>query len=344
MTDSDEKTTDYQLELITRNLAEVVGREDIRSIIIHRPLKIYWGTATTAPPHIGYFVPMLKIADFLRADCDVTILFADLHAFLDSTKTPWDLLLNRVRYYQTIITVMLRDVLRVDTDNLTFVCGTDFQLDRNYSTDVYKLAALTTVKQAQKAGAEVVKQSESPCLSGLLYPILQALDEEYLHVDAQFGGVDQRKIFMFARENLPKIGYRKRIHLLNPMVAGLNGGKMSSSNVKSKIGLLDTGEEVRSKIMKAYCPPRKDNALLQFFQQVIFALRPTVTIARSAQYGPSMIFSSPAELTAAYLDGTVHPTDLKCALIEEIDRLLEPIRQRFCTAEMQQLIAAAYPK
>ena len=28
----------------------------------------------------------------------------------------------------------------------------------------------------------------------------QALDEEYLKVDAQFGGVDQRKIFMFAEK------------------------------------------------------------------------------------------------------------------------------------------------
>lgn len=30
--------------------------------------------------------------------------------------------------------------------------------------------------------------------------LLQALDEEYLKVDAQFGGVDQRKIFTFAEK------------------------------------------------------------------------------------------------------------------------------------------------
>jgi tyrosyl-tRNA synthetase len=30
--------------------------------------------------------------------------------------------------------------------------------------------------------------------------IIQALDEEYLKVDAQFGGVDQRKIFTFAEK------------------------------------------------------------------------------------------------------------------------------------------------
>jgi hypothetical protein len=52
-------------------------------------------------------------------------------------------------------------------------------------------------------------------MSGI--PGLQALDEEYLHVDAQFGGVDQRKIFTFAEKYLPQLGYAKRIHLMNPM-------------------------------------------------------------------------------------------------------------------------------
>ena len=54
-------------------------------------------------------------------------------------------------------------------------------------------------------------------LSGLLYPGLQALDEEYLKVDAQFGGVDQRKIFTFAEKYLPQLGYEKRVHFMNPM-------------------------------------------------------------------------------------------------------------------------------
>src|SRR5690349_15824010 len=45
-----------------------------------------------------------------------------------------------------------------------------------------------------KAGAEVVKQAASPLMSSLLYPILQALDEEYLSVDIQFGtALDSRK-------------------------------------------------------------------------------------------------------------------------------------------------------
>jgi hypothetical protein len=55
--------------------------------------------------------------------------------------------------------------------------------------DVYKLSVLVSEHDAKKAGAEIVKQSDDSPLSGLLYPILQVLDEQYLGVDAQFGGM-----------------------------------------------------------------------------------------------------------------------------------------------------------
>ncbi|KAF8425417.1 hypothetical protein L210DRAFT_3567467, partial [Boletus edulis BED1] len=36
--------------------------------------KTYWGTAPTGRPHIGYYVPLTKIADFLRAGVEVKVL------------------------------------------------------------------------------------------------------------------------------------------------------------------------------------------------------------------------------------------------------------------------------
>lgn len=88
---------------------------------------------------------------------------------------------------------------------------------REYTLDLYRLTSLVTEHDAKKAGAEVVKQVSNPLLSGLLYPGLQALDEIHLKVDAQFGGIDQRKIFTFSEKYLPMLGYEKRIHLMNPM-------------------------------------------------------------------------------------------------------------------------------
>ena len=80
-----EQTPQEKLKPITSNLQEVLNPEIIEEILNknERPLKIYWGTATTGKPHCGYFVPMLKIAEFLAAGCEVTVLLADVHGFLE---------------------------------------------------------------------------------------------------------------------------------------------------------------------------------------------------------------------------------------------------------------------
>jgi hypothetical protein len=61
--------------LITRNLQEVFGEEKIVEILQKKQdLKILWLTAT-GKPHVGYFVPMMKIGDFLKAGCEVSTIF-----------------------------------------------------------------------------------------------------------------------------------------------------------------------------------------------------------------------------------------------------------------------------
>lgn len=50
---------------------EVLGEEKLKQVLQERELKVYWGTATTGRPHVAYFVPMSKIADFLKAGCEV---------------------------------------------------------------------------------------------------------------------------------------------------------------------------------------------------------------------------------------------------------------------------------
>lgn len=50
---------------------EVLGEDKLKQVLQERELKVYWGTATTGKPHVAYFVPMSKIADFLKAGCEV---------------------------------------------------------------------------------------------------------------------------------------------------------------------------------------------------------------------------------------------------------------------------------
>lgn len=87
-------------------------------------------------------------------------------------KAPWELLGHRTVYYEYVIKAMLKSI-GVPLEKLKFVRGTDYQLSREYTLDVYRLSSVVTEHDAKRAGAEVVKQVSTPFLSGLLYPGLQ---------------------------------------------------------------------------------------------------------------------------------------------------------------------------
>ncbi|ORX44149.1 tyrosyl-tRNA synthetase [Piromyces finnis] len=340
-----------KFDLISRNLQEVLGGEEIKKILNERDLNLYWGTAPTGRPHVGYLVPMSKIADFLAAGCNVTILFANLHAYLDNMKAPWELLKYRTEYYQVVIKATLKSI-GVPIDKLKFVNGTDYQLSEKYTLDVYKLSAMVTAHDAKKAGAEVVKQSDTPPLSGLLYPGLQALDEEYLNCDVQFGGVDQRKIFVFAEEYLPKLGYKKRAHLMNKMVGGLTGGKMSASDPNSKIDLLDNAKQVEKKLKKAFCEEGniEENPILAFIKNVLIPInclstgKESFEITRPEKFGGNTLYETYEDLEKAFVAKEIHPGDLKMSAANALNALLEPIRKEFEDPEKLELLKNAYPE
>ncbi|KAM0751345.1 tyrosyl-tRNA synthetase [Meredithblackwellia eburnea MCA 4105] len=351
---------------ITQNLAEVLGSDIIQSILKEGKNPVaYWGTAPTGRPHLGYFVPLVKLGDFLSAGVELKILLADVHAFLDNLKAPIELVAHRVDYYRELLKAVFTS-LHLPLELVTFVVGSDYQYGKEYNIDQLKLSAMTSERDARKAGAEVVKQTESPPLSGLLYPLLQALDEQYLDVDFQFGGVDQRKIFTYAELYLPRLGYKKRAHLMNTMVPGLAGGKMSSSDPNSKIDFLDGPAVVKQKIAKAVCAPGvvEENGILAFVRHVIVPIGELMkaqgrgeervwvddqdavfTTKTDPKFGGVVSnFKSADELEAAYAKEDVHPGDLKAALVQAINALLAPIQKTFKESEaFQKAESLAYP-
>ncbi|XP_015787858.1 tyrosine--tRNA ligase, cytoplasmic [Tetranychus urticae] len=338
------KKQEEKYNLITRNLEEILGDERLKEVLSQRDLNLYWGTATTGKPHVAYYVPMAKIADFLKAGCHVTILFADLHAYLDNMKAPFELLELRTQYYEKVLKAALES-LGVPIDKLVFRKGSDYQFDKKFTQDILRLAAVETIHDAKKAGAEVVKQVEHPLLSSLLYPGLQALDEEFLNVDAQFGGVDQRKIFTLAEKYLPSLGYVKRVHLMNPMIPGLAGGKMSSSEADSKLDLLDPPEVVKSKLENATCEAGKieDNGLLAFVKHAIFPIFHEIKLTVEETKNKTFNYENYPKLEADFKDLKLSPDDLKSMVAVYVNRLLEPVRKKFEDPELKKLVESAYP-
>mmetsp|Transcript_27128 Transcript_27128/g.75826 ORF Transcript_27128/g.75826 Transcript_27128/m.75826 type:complete len:580 (+) Transcript_27128:96-1835(+) len=339
-------------DTMTHHLHSWIDENKIREVIEKGHPRIYWGTATTGKPHLGYMVPIYKISDFLRAGCEVTILFANLHGFLDNMKSTWEVLNLRMEFYEIVIKALL-EFIGVPLDKLKFVRGTDFQLSREYTLDVYRMAASVTTEHTTRAGAEVVKQVANPLMSNLLYPILQALDEEYLNVDIQFGGVDQRKIFMFSRDRLHNVNYRKRAYLMNPLIPGLGeSGKMSSSEPNSKIDFDDSDADVKRKIMKAFSVDGKvdGNGLLAICKYIIFRKIETekreFVAPRPDKYGGPLLFKTYEELEKAFRLPEDDPNklrsgELKRGMIAELSVLIGHMRDLI--AKHQDLHDKAYP-
>ncbi len=339
-TKSNELSFEQKLELIKRNLQEIIGEKELdEKIKSGKEFSVYWGTMPTGSISIAYFFPMMKVADFLKAGVKVKILLADLHAALDSV--PWEILEKRYNYYSRMIVLILESI-GVDTKKLEFVKGSELQLKPKYFEDTLKLSTMTSINDAKHAASEVVKLGDNPKMSGIIYPLMQALDEVYLDVDAQFGGVDQRKIMVYAREYLPKIGYKPRIELMNPMIRGLVGEKMSSSIATSKIDTLELEEDVVKKINKADCvegDPK--NGIMALLKYLIFVIKndnnEKFTIVRPEKFGGNKIYSNYEEVEKDFVEKKLHPMDLKSAVAKEINSLLKHIRDDKKINELHKL-------
>ncbi|KAK3186139.1 Tyrosine--tRNA ligase cytoplasmic [Lecanicillium sp. MT-2017a] len=343
------ETKEERFALIKENLAEVLNPEILEKILDEgRNPKIYWGTATTGRPHCGYFVAAIKIAQYLAAGCEMTILLADIHAFLDNLKAPIEIVEQRAEYYRFTMTAML-EAVNVPTDKLRFVLGSSYQKTPEYVMDVYRMASVVSENDARRAGSETVKQSDNPPLSGLLYPVLQILDEQYLDVDAQFGGMDQRKLFTAAKEWLPKLGYKQRAHLINPLVPGLQGAKMSSSDPNSKIDLLDTPDVITKKISKAESFPKvvEGNGVLAFTEYVLL---PAAELKGNKQFvverreGEPLVYTSIEQMHEDYRNDVLTPQILKPAVSKALIELTAPIQAAYnASKEWQDITIKAYP-
>lgn len=339
--------TAERLDLVTRHTEEVVTNEELEELFDDGTPSAYIGYAPTGEMHIGHFTTMRKLADFLDAGVDVTVLIADLHAHLDDEKSPFELLEYRSEYYQEAIEGMI-EAAGSDPEDITFVRGMDYQLDEEYTLELYRMAAETTLSRAQRAASEVVRESESPNLGGVIYPLMQALDVKALEADIAYGGIDQRGIYMLGRELLPDHEWDAPVCVFAPLLSGLSGGKMSASDASSKVNLTDTYEEIEDKLNGAYCPmgEREENGVLEYLEYLVFPVlaeqdEPFV-VERPDEYGGDLVYESYDELEGDFLSEELHPADLKPAAASAISTVIDPIRERL--SEHEELLASAYPE
>ncbi|WP_456373115.1 tyrosine--tRNA ligase [Methanocaldococcus sp.] len=301
-------------EMIKKNTSEIVSEEELKEVLNKTNKKAYIGFEPSGKIHLGHYLQIKKMIDLQNAGFDIIILLADLHAYLNQ-KGELDEIREIGEYNKKVFEAMGLKA--------KYIYGSEFQLEKDYTLNVYKLALKTTLKRARRSMELIAREDENPKVAEVIYPIMQVNDIYYLDVDVAVGGMEQRKIHMLARELLPK----KVVCIHNPVLTGLDGeGKMSSSK-GNFIAVDDSPETIREKIRKAYCPAGiiEKNPIMEIAK---YFLEYPLTIKRPEKFGGNLTVNSYEELEELFINKKLHPMDLKNAVAEELIKILEPIRER----------------
>ncbi|TYL39180.1 tyrosine--tRNA ligase [Natronococcus pandeyae] len=316
-------------ELITRNAEEIVTDEEVRELAqAPEDKRVYVGYEPSGVLHLGHLLTANKLIDLQDAGMEVVVLLADVHAYLNGKGTFEEIRETAEQMQAQFVAYGL------DEENTEFVYGSEFQLDEEYTLDLHELELSTTMNRAQRAMAEL-QSGETAKVSHLVYPLMQALDIEYLDLDLAVGGLDQRKVHMLHREELPDLGYESRPCLHTPIVADLTSGegKMSSSEGVT-ISMEDSTEELEEKVNSAFCPPTRDpednleNPVLELFEYHVFPRFDEVVVERPDKYGGDLTYEAYESLAADLESGELHPADAKGTLATYLDELIAPGREK----------------
>ena len=312
-----------KIELIKRNAEEIVTEEDLRELLRKKKPIAYCGYEPNGPMHLGHFVTIMKLIDLEKIGFHVKILLADIHALLNRKGNEKDIEKEVNNWRKTIKSIGI---------NAEIVLGSDFEFSKEYQIDVMKLAQNTTINRGLRSMQEVARDVEHATISQLWYPLMQIADIKHLGVDLAVGGMEQRKIHMTGRESEKVLGH-KFTSLHTSLITSLKGPgeKMSKSVFGSGISIVDSNEEIRKTMKNAYCPEKeiKDNPVLQICKLIIFPKLEKIEIKRTEKFGSNIKFGDYKDLEEAYAKGELHPLDLKNAISENLEKIIEPIRRNY---------------
>jgi len=312
-----------KLELIKRNTEEIINEKNIPELLKKKNPVTYCGYETSGAIHLGHLVTITKLMDLQKAGFHIKVLFADWHTYLNQ-KGDWDFIHKQVEIWKKGFKAAGLDA--------EFILGSSFQRKQEYIDDVFTLATKTTLNRGLRSMQQVARDIENAKISQVIYPLMQIVDIKHLNIDLAQAGIEQRKIHALGIELFDLINYKSPVFVHTPLISSLKGsGKMSSSDPDSLISIIDSDEDIKSKIKKAHCPEGiiKDNPILQIAQLIIFPRFEKFEIKRSEKFGGNLTFTDYNDLEKSFSEREVHPLDLKNAISEYLIRIINPIRKQF---------------
>lgn len=342
-----------RMDLIKEVGEEIVTEDELRHILETKNTPLtYDGFEPSGTAHIAQgILRAINVNKMTKAGVKFIMYAADWHGWTN-LKFGGDL--KKIQIAGDYL-IEVWKATGMNLDKVEFVRAVDLVDSQEYWKKVIRIAQHSTVKRILRCGQIMGrKESEVQQASQIIYPCMQAADVFELKTDITQLGMDQRKVYMLAREIGPKLGWWKPVVVSHHMLMGLGEPpkgdkdaldrkidiKMSKSKPDTAIFMTDTPHEVTRKIKKAYCPAKQthENPLLDYAKHIIFETRKTLKIERPEKFGGDLEFGKYSELEQTFGAGELHPMDLKNAVAVEINKLLDPVRKHFSKGKPKQLM------
>lgn len=311
-----------KMELIIQGTLEVITENELEEKLQKDQPVAYIGYEPSGKIHMGHAITVMKMIDLQKAGFKIKILLADYHAYLNGKGSLEEI--KEVAEYNKKCFL----ALGLSPEDTEFILGSSFQTQEDYTTHVYKLALLTTLVRAKRSMAQITRDAEDHKVAEVIYPLMQVVDMVFLEADLALGGMEQRKIHMLARENLPRIGFKSPVCIHTPLLHGTDGSEKMSSSKGNFIAIDDSPEEIKKKIKKSYCPAGEveGNPILEMAKHFIFTQEHHMIIKRPEKFGGNLELTYD-ELIEAYSQEKLHPLDLKNTVTDYLIDILKPVRE-----------------
>src|SRR3989344_1816983 len=204
-----EMNVEEKITLIKKNTIEVLGEEDLFSLMKGMEIgrttpKHYIGFEISGKIHLGTgLMCMQKVTDFMDAGIECSIFLADWHSWINDKLggNPNAIKKIAVGYFKEGMKASLK-CIGGNPDKLKFVLGTDLY----HNNDLYWLTLIEVSKHVTlsriRRSITIMgrKEEDNIDFAKLIYPPMQVADIFAQGIKIAHAGIDQRKAQVIARD------------------------------------------------------------------------------------------------------------------------------------------------
>lgn len=241
-------------ELLSRGVAEIIDRDSLEAKLRSgRQLRVKLGIDPTSPHlHLGRSLPLWKLRDFQDLGHQVVLIIGDFTGTIGdaSDKDAERPMLDQAVVDENLKTYAEQAGKILDMSKVELRRNSEW-LDKVSYRELSGQADIFSVNDfvSRELVAKRLAEGRRVSLREVLYPLMQGYDSVAVRADVELGGTDQRFNLLAGRDLQRAYRQEPQDVVINPLVPGTDGRKMSSS-WGNTVNLDDAPREMFQKVMR----------------------------------------------------------------------------------------------